>query len=85
MKCTEFIYAIMSQKKTKQHNGPKMDAFAYVQREKPQQDDVNLLSKEELKNHAIRYIKSLKDNASVHLVEQRNGEIELLIDAIWSH
>lgn len=63
----------------------KMDAFAYVQRGKPQQDDVNLLSKEELKNHAIRYIKSLKDNASVHLVEQRNGEIELLIDAIWSH
>jgi len=54
----------------------KMDAFAYVQRGKPQQDNDNLLSKEELKSHAIRYIKSLKDNASVHLVEQRNGEIE---------
>ena len=48
----------------------KMDAFAYVQREKPQQDNDNLLSKERAKNHAIRYIKSLKDNASVHLVER---------------
>ncbi|MFJ7979507.1 hypothetical protein ACIQ1D_04260 [Lysinibacillus xylanilyticus] len=54
----------------------KMDAFAYVQRGKPQQDNDNLLSMEELKSHAIRYIKSLKDNASDHLVEQRNGEIE---------
>lgn len=53
----------------------KMDAFAYVQRGKPQQDN-DLLSKEEIKSHAIRYIKSLKDNASEHLVEQRNGEIE---------
>lgn len=77
MECTEFIYAIMSQKKPQQQNGPKkMDAFAYVQRGKPQQDNDNLLSMEELKSHAIRYIKSLKDNASVHLVEQRNGEIE---------
>lgn len=54
----------------------QINAFAYVQRDKTQQDNANLLSTEELKSHAIRYIKSLKDNASVHLVEQRNGEIE---------
>ncbi|MEK5231442.1 hypothetical protein MHB42_06655 [Lysinibacillus sp. FSL K6-0232] len=54
----------------------QINAFAYVQRDKPQQDNENLLSIEELKSHAIHYIKSLKDNASVHLVEQRNGEIE---------
>ncbi len=77
MECTEFIYATMSQKKPLKHNGPKkLDAFAYVQRGKPQQENDNTLSLEELRSHAIRYIKSLKENASVHLVEQRNGEIE---------
>ena len=46
MKCTEFIYAIMSQMKPKAATmAQKMDAFAYVQREKPQQDNDNLLSK----------------------------------------
>ncbi|GLC87105.1 hypothetical protein [Lysinibacillus piscis] len=45
------------------------NAFAYVQRN-------NSLSKEELKRHAVRYIKSLKENADEHLMEQHNGEIE---------
>lgn len=54
----------------------KVDAFAYVQRGKPQQDNDNMLSMEELRSHAIRYIKSLKENASAHLVEQHKGEIE---------
>ena len=58
MKCTEFIYAIMSQMKPKQHNGPKMDAFAYVQRGKPQQDNDNLLSKEELKAMQFAILKA---------------------------
>lgn len=54
----------------------KVDAFAYVQRGKPQQGNDNMLSMEELRSHAIRYIKSLKENANLHLVEQHNGEIE---------
>ncbi|KOS69199.1 hypothetical protein AEA09_12000 [Lysinibacillus contaminans] len=53
----------------------KMDAFAYVQRSKPHTDE-KTLSLDELRDHAIRYIKSLKENASEHLVEHRNGEIE---------
>lgn len=53
----------------------KMDAFAYVQRSKPHTDEKNL-SLDELRGYAIGYIKSLKDNASEHLVEHRNGEIE---------
>lgn len=53
----------------------KIDAFAYVQRDK-QRDDEKMLSLDDLRGHAIRYIKSLKENASEHLVEHRMGEIE---------
>lgn len=52
----------------------KMDAFAYVQRGKPHAEE-KMLTSDELRDHAIRYIKSLKENASVHLVEHRTGEI----------
>ncbi|CAM5544415.1 putative protein OS=Lysinibacillus sphaericus OX=1421 GN=LS41612_15785 PE=4 SV=1 [Lysinibacillus sphaericus] len=62
----------------------KVDAFAYVQRGKPQQDNDNMLSMEELRSHAIRYIKSLKENASAHLVEQHKGKSNISIAAIWS-
>ncbi|MFJ7734878.1 hypothetical protein ACIQ2D_00950 [Lysinibacillus sp. NPDC097287] len=65
----------VSEEMTENQCSKKMDAFAYVQRSKPHAEE-KMLSSDELRDHAIRYIKSLKENASEHLVEHRTGEIE---------
>lgn len=65
----------MSEETTENQCSKKMDAFAYVQRSKPHAEE-KMLSTDELRTYAIRYIKSLKENASEHLVEHRTGEIE---------
>lgn len=70
-----FIRYNVSEEKTVDQYPKKMDAFAYIQRRKYHGDE-NRLSTDELRSHAIRYIKSLKENASEHLVEHRTGEIE---------
>ena len=70
-----FIRYNVSEEETTDQCFKNMHAFAYVQRKKPQGDE-KLLSSDELRNHAIRYIKSLKENASEYLVEHRTGEIE---------
>lgn len=70
-----FIRYNVSEEKTIDQCPKKMDAFAYVQRRKPRGDET-ILSSDELRSHAIRYIKSLKENASEYLVEHRTGEIE---------
>lgn len=68
-------YNISEENSTEQW--PKtIDAFAYVQRDKKQSNNSTVLTMDELRSHAVRYIKSLKENANSHLVEHRIGEIE---------
>lgn len=70
-----FIRYNVSEEETTDECLKKMHAFAYIQRKKTRGDE-KLLSSDELRSHAIRYIKSLKENASDYLVEHRTGEIE---------